>query len=316
MDPLLLISVLVFLGVLVVGWGAWSYMQSRQKVNDWSIRAKGQSLSQSALKKNDGQASLKDQGVKFLERLGQANTPKDQAVTTRLRASLATAGYRSPRATVIFFGTRIFLAIVLGLTFLVFGSDVMDGKDPMYFPIALIGIMVVGFYGPQLWLSNTISKRKERLVNGFPDALDLMVVCVEAGLGLDQAISRVGHEVKQGHPDLGDEFILLNLELRAGLSREQGLRNLVNRTDLEDIRSLVALLIQTDRFGTSIGQALRVHSDSMRLKRRLKAEERGAQLPVKLMIPLILFIFPALMVVIIGPGAISLIRNLMPAMGG
>jgi tight adherence protein C len=316
MDPLLLISVLVFFGVLVVGWGVWSYIQSQQKVNDWSIRAKGQSLSQSALKKNDGETSLKDHGMRLLERLGQVNKPKDQAVTTRLRASLATAGYRNQRATIIFLGTRIFLAILLGLTFLVFGSEVMDGKEPMYFPIVLIGIMVIGFYGPQLWLSNTISKRKERLVNGFPDALDLMVVCVEAGLGLDQAIARVGNEVKQSHPDLGDEFILLNLELRAGLSREQGLRNLVNRTDLEDIRSLVALLIQTDRFGTSIGQALRVHSDSMRLKRRLKAEERGAQLPVKLMIPLILFIFPALMVVIIGPGAISLIRNLMPAMGG
>jgi tight adherence protein C len=316
MDPLLLICTLVFLGTLIVGWGVWSYMQSRQKVNDWSIRAKGQSLSQSASQKNDNQPSLKDQGMKLLEQLGKVNKPKDQAVTTRLRASLATAGYRNPRAIVIFLGTRIFLAILFGLLFLVFCSDVMDGKEPMYFPIVLIGVMVMGFYGPQLWLSNTINKRKERLVNGFPDALDLMVVCVEAGLGLDQAISRVGHEVKQGHPDLGDEFILLNLELRAGLSREQGLRNLVNRTDLDDIRSLVALLIQTDRFGTSIGQALRVHSDSMRLKRRLKAEERGAQLPVKLMIPLILFIFPALMVVIIGPGAISLFRNLMPAMGG
>ena len=316
MDPVLLISILVFFGVLVISWGVWSSMQSRQKVNDWSIRAKGQSLSHSASQKNEGELSLKDQGMKLLERLGQMNKPKDQAVNTRLRTSLATAGYRSPRAIVIFLGTRIFLAVLLGLAFLVFGSEVMDGKEPMYFPIVLIGVMVIGFYGPQLWLSNTINKRKERLVNGFPDALDLMVVCVEAGLGLDQAISRVGHEVKQGHPDLGDEFILLNLELRAGLSREQGLRNLVNRTDLEDIRSLVALLIQTDRFGTSIGQALRVHSDSMRLKRRLKAEERGAQLPVKLMIPLILFIFPALMVVIIGPGAISLMRNLLPAMGG
>lgn len=316
MDPILLISFLVFLGVLVVGWGGWSYIQSRQKVHDWSIRAQGHSLSHSTLKKGDNKASLKDQGMRLLERLGQVNKPKDQAVATRLRASLATAGYRNPRAIVIFLGTRIFLAVLFGLAFLVFGSEVMQGKEPIYFPIVLIGVMVMGFYCPQLWLSNTINKRKERLVNGFPDALDLMVVCVEAGLGLDQAISRVGHEVKQGHPDLGDEFILLNLELRAGLSREQGLRNLVNRTDLDDIRSLVALLIQTDRFGTSIGQALRVHSDSMRLKRRLKAEERGAQLPVKLMIPLILFIFPALMVVIIGPGAISLFRNLMPAMGG
>ncbi|MBA3611503.1 MAG: type II secretion system F family protein [Nitrospirales bacterium] len=316
MDPLFLISLLVFFGILVVGWGAWSYLQSQEKVKDWGIRAKGQSLSQSSAQKNDKKPSLKDQAMKLLERLGQVNKPKDQAVTSRLRALLATAGYRNPRAIVVFLGTRIFLAVLLGLTFLVFGSEVMQGKDPMYFPIVLIGVMMVGFYLPQLWLSSTITKRKERLVNGFPDALDLMVVCVEAGLGLDQAISRVGQEVKQSHPDLGDEFILLNLELRAGLSREQGLRNLVNRTNLDDIRSLVALLIQTDRFGTSIGQALRVHSDSMRLKRRLKAEERGAQLPVKLMIPLILFIFPALMVVIIGPGAISLMRNLLPAMGG
>jgi tight adherence protein C len=316
MDPLLLVSVLVFVVVLIAGWSLYSYIQSRQNVNDWRIRAKGQSLSRNASQKKEGQASLKDQGMNLLERLGQVNKPKDQAVTAQLKSKLASAGYRTSRAVVVFFGTRIFLAILFGLVFLVFGSDAMNGKEPMYFPMVLIAVMVMGFYLPQLWLSNSVSKRKERLVNGFPDALDLMVVCVEAGLGLDQAISRVGHEVKEGHPDLGDEFILLNLELRAGLSREQGLRNLVNRTDLDDIRSLVALLIQTDRFGTSIGQALRVHSDSMRLKRRLKAEERGAQLPVKLMIPLILFIFPALMVVIIGPGAISLIRNLLPAMGG
>jgi tight adherence protein C len=313
---LLLISVSVFFGVLVIGGGAWSYMQSRQKVHDWSIRAKGQSLSQSASQKKEDQPNLKNQGMRFLEQLGQVNKPKNQVGTSRLRASLATAGYRSQRALGIFLGTRIFLAILLGVGFLIFGSGILDGKEAIYFPIGLIGFMMVGFYGPQLWLRNTMSKRKERLVKGFPDALDLMVVCVEAGLGLDQAISRVGHEVKAGHPDLGEEFLLLNLELRAGLSREQGLRNLVSRTDLDDIRSLVALLIQTDRFGTSIGQALRVHSDSMRLKRRLKAEERGAQLPVKLMVPLILFIFPALMVVIIGPGAITLFRNLMPAMGG
>jgi len=316
MDPLLLICVLVFFGLLVVGWGVWSYWQSREKVSDWSIRASGKSLAQEGKKKAEGQTSLKDQGLKLLERLGQANKPKDQATASRLRAKLATAGYRNPRGPVVFLGARIFLAVFFGLIFLIAGSEAMQGKDPMVFAMTLIGTMVAGFYGPQLWLQNAISTRKERLVLGFPDSLDLMVVCVEAGLGLDQAIARVGKEVKQGHPELGDEFTLLNLELRAGLSREQGLRNLVSRTDLEDIRSLVALLIQTDRFGTSIGQALRVHSNSMRLKRRLKAEEKGAQLPVKLMIPLILFIFPALMVVIIGPGAIQLMRTLMPALAG
>ena len=316
-DPLLLISGLIFFGVLIVGWAVYAFMQSQQRANDWSVRAKGESLTQKSLKKKEQeQSGIKEYGLKLLEKIGQVNKSKDQASHSQLRASLITAGYRKSQAPVIFMGTRIFLAVMFGLTFLIFGSDAVKEKDPKWFPIFLIGSMFVGYYGPQMWLRNTISKRKELLVNGFPDALDLMVVCVEAGLGLDQAIARVGNEVKQGHPDLGDEFILLNLELRAGLSREQALRNLVNRTDLEDIRSLVALLIQTDRFGTSIGQALRVHSDSMRMKRRMKAEEKGAQLPVKLMIPLILFIFPALMVVIVGPGVINLIRNLLPSMGG
>jgi len=316
MDPLLLISLLVFVGVMIVGWGVYVFTQSKKKVSDWSVRAKGQSLSHQEKTKEEKAGGLKEDLMKFLERLGQVNKPKDLAGTSRLRASLVTAGYRNRRAPVIFMGTRIFIAIILGLVFLVFGAELTEGKDPMFFPGFLIGAMMIGFYAPQVWLNSAMSGRKERLIDGFPDALDLMVVCVEAGLGLDQAITRVGQEVMKSHPDLGTEFNLLNLELRAGLSREQGLRNLVNRTDLDDVRSLVALLIQTDRFGTSIGQALRVHSDSMRMKRRLKAEEKAAQLPVKLMVPLILFIFPCLMVVIIGPGAIQLMRNFIPAMGG
>jgi tight adherence protein C len=308
---------LVFLGILIIGWGIYAFMQSRQKMSDWNVRAQGQSLSQKTSQNKDDQKSgVKEYGLKLLEKLGQANKPKDKASTSQLKSLLIAAGYRTAQAPVVFMGSRVFFAAMFGLAFLIFGSEAAQEKDLMLFPAFLIGSMFAGYYGPQMWLRNMITKRKERLVNGFPDALDLMVVCVEAGLGLDQAIYRVGTEVKQGHPDLGEEFILLNLELRAGLSREQGLRNLVNRTDLEDIRSLVALLIQTDRFGTSIGQALRVHSDSMRLRRRLKAEEKGAMLPVKLMIPLILFIFPALMVVIIGPGVINLMRNLLPAMGG
>lgn len=318
MDPLLLISGLVFVGILVVGWGVYVFTQSQQKVSDWNVRAQGQSLSQKNQKtKGDEGSSVKEYSLKALERLGKVNKQsKDQATTSRLKSELTVAGYRNPQAPLIFLGSRIFLAMLFGVLFLAFGTGLVEGKDPLMLPVALIGSMVIGYYGPILWIKNVTQKRQELLTNGFPDALDLMVVCVEAGLGLDQAIAKVGTEVKQGHPELGEEFILLNLEMRAGLSREQALRNLVNRTNLEDIRSLVALLIQTDRFGTSIGQALRVHSDSMRMKRRMKAEEKGAQLPVKLMIPLILFIFPALMVVIVGPGVISLMRNLLPAMSG
>lgn len=311
MDPLLLISLLVFFMMLLLGWGAYSFYQSQQQKSEWGARVKGESSrvsdGKTPVKKND---TLRQSLMYLLERLGQVSKPKDQAQVSRIREKLVNAGYRNSRAPVLFLGSRIFLAVVFGVSFLVFGTEATrEMSSPYAFPGILVLCMILGFYGPQLWLNSSVEKRKERLVDGFPDALDLMVVCVEAGLGLDQAMNRVGQEIIMGHKDLGEEFSLLNLELRAGLSREQALRNLVQRTDLEDIRSLVALLIQTDRFGTSIGQALRVHSDSMRMNRRMKAEEKAAQLAVKLMVPLILFIFPCLMVVIGGPGAIRLMQN-------
>ncbi len=311
MEPLLLISMLVFVMLLLLGWGMYSFYQSKQRKSEWGARVKGESIRVSPGKTLEKKSSTLRHSLEYLlERLGQVSKPKDQAQVSRIRDKLVTAGYRNSRAPILFLGSRIFLAILFGVSFLVFGTEATrDMSSPYAFPGILVLCMIGGFYAPQLWLSSSINKRKERLVDGFPDALDLMVVCVEAGLGLDQAMNRVGQEIIMGHKDLGDEFSLLNLELRAGLSREQALRNLVQRTDLADIRSLVALLIQTDRFGTSIGQALRVHSDSMRMNRRMKAEEKAAQLAVKLMIPLILFIFPSLMVVIAGPGAIRLMNN-------
>lgn len=307
MEPVFLISIAVFIILISAAWGGFAYYQSKQQVGEWGARVKGESARNQ--KNKPSETNIQQSFLKVLERLGQANKPKDQVEVSRIKARLIMAGYRDPRTPIIFLGSRIFLAILFGILFLLFGGQATQGMPPTYFPGFLVLCMAVGFYGPQIWLGLQISNRKERLVDGFPDALDLMVVCVEAGLGLDQAMARVGQEIRVGHKELGEEFSLLNLELRAGLSREQALRNLVQRTDLEDIRSLVALLIQTDRFGTSIGQALRVHSDSMRMRRRMKAEEKAAQLAVKLMVPLILFIFPSLMVVIIGPGAIKLMRN-------
>ncbi|MCK6500777.1 MAG: type II secretion system F family protein, partial [Nitrospira sp.] len=172
------------------------------------------------------------------------------------------------------------------------------------------------YYAPSIWLSQAIAHRQDALLRAIPDALDLMVVCVEAGLGLDQAIARVGEDVKQTHPVLGEELNVLALELRTGVQRQEALRNLAYRTDLEEVKNLVALLVQTDRFGTSIGQALRVHADSMRATRRLKAEELAAKLPVKLLLPLIFFIFPSMFVVTIGPAVIRMVRVLFPALAG
>ena len=311
MDPILLISFLVFVLMLMLGWGAYAFYESQQKKAEWGSRVKNESTKPTLGKAPEKKSNVVQQSLEYLlERLGQVSKSKDQAQVSHIREKLVSAGYRNARGPILFLGSRIFLAVLLGVAFLVFGTEATrDMTSPYAFPGILVLCMVAGFYAPQLWLSSAITKRQELLVDGFPDALDLLVVCVEAGLGLDQAMARVGQEISAGHKELGEEFSLLNLELRAGLSREQALRNLVQRTALEDIRSLVALLIQTDRFGTSIGQALRVHSDSMRMNRRLKAEEKAAQLAVKLMIPLILFIFPSLMVVIAGPGVIRLMNN-------
>jgi len=182
----------------------------------------------------------------------------------------------------------------------------------------LLGVMLalIGFYLPNLWLHFRIARRKEAIIKGFPDALDLMVVCVEAGTGLDAAINRVGEEMRLSNKVLSEEFKLLSLELRAGKPREEALKSLALRTDLEDVNSLIILLIQTEKFGTSIAQALRVYSDSMRTKRYQKAEELAAKLPVKLVFPLVLFILPSLFVVIVGPAVIRIFRTLLPILKG
>lgn len=316
MDGTLLISGLVFLVTLFAMVGMVTYYQSQQKKKSWGDRLHGRAKIQATKASDEGLVYLKGNFLKLLERLGQASKPKDQAETSRLRQSLVTAGYRYPQAPIVFMGVKVFLVLVFGGLFLIFGSELTKNKPATYFPTGVVACAVVGFYAPQFWLKIVTDNRKQRLIDGFPDALDLMVVCVEAGLGLDQAIARVGEEIQIGHRDLADEFQILSLELRAGLTREQALRNLVQRTQVEEIRSLVALLIQTDRFGTSIGQALRVHSDSMRMTRRLRAEEMAAKLPVKLMLPLILCVFPAIGIVIMGPGVILLMKKVFPAMAG
>jgi tight adherence protein C len=160
-----------------------------------------------------------------------------------------------------------------------------------------------------------VKARQRRITIGLPDALDLTVICVEAGLALDQALLRVGQDLHHAHPDLSDEFHLVNLEMRAGKPRMEALRNLALRTGVNDIRALVGTLIQTDRFGTSIAQALRVHSDSLRTERRQRAEEAAAKTTIKMIIPLVLFILPSILFVTIGPAMIQLYRSLSPIVG-
>jgi tight adherence protein C len=259
---------------------------------------------------------VKDQLVRMVGSLGNLVKPRSEGELSHLRKAFLKAGYRRENAWVIFLGIKVFLAIgflgVLSLIRLWFFKSMTS----LHFAVLSVIFLGMGFYLPNLWLQVVITRRKQRIQEGLPDALDLMVVCVEAGTGLDAAISRVGEEMKLSNSVLSEEFKLLSLELKAGKQRRDALRNLALRTDLEDLSSLVTLLIQTDKFGTSVAQALRVHSDSMRTKRYQKAEELATKLPVKLVFPLILFIFPSIFVTILGPAIIQIFRILLPRLAG
>ena len=239
-----------------------------------------------------------------LKKLGN-RVPRSPSEMGKLQRRLVAAGYRRNEAVAIFLGMRVGFALIL---FVVFAT-------PLLFRPSLLmalGGCGVGYVLPGAWLGRMAKKRQHRIQLGLPDALDLLVVSVEAGLGLDQAIQRVGEELAFAHPDLADELSLINLELRAGKARAEALRNLGERTGVDDVVSLVTMLIQTDKFGTSVAQSLRVHSETLRTKRRQRAEEAAAKTGVKMVFPLVFCIFPAIWVVTIGPAVIKFVQVLLP----
>jgi tight adherence protein C len=250
-------------------------------------------------------AKQKERAQQALHQVGKL-VPPGKAVR-RTEKYLMYAGFRRPEALLIFRGAKLLLIVAL------VGAIYVSGvyRDN---PVLLLFAGMFGFLVPDMWLSWKARKRQLRIQKGLPDALDLMVVCVDAGLGLDQAVLRVAEELKLAHPELSEDLHIMNLETRVGKSRVEALRGLSMRTGVDDIQALVAMLIQTERFGTSIAQSLRVHSDNLRTKRRQRAEERAAKAPVKMVPVLVFFIFPALFVVILGPAVITLIRQLMPMM--
>lgn len=255
--------------------------------------------------------------VKLSGPVAKLALPKEGWESSNLRIRFMNAGYHFPSAPVLFFAAKTLLALVLpGLLIVYFGMTGAEGIKPFVVLSSLVFVSALGYFLPNAWLSRRIRKRQLEIFESFPDALDLMTVCVEAGLALDAALTRVGEEMRLKSRTLADELHLVNLEMRAGSSRERALRNLALRTGVEEIDSLVALLVQSDRFGTSVADALRVHSDGLRTKRRLRAEEAAAKVPVKLLFPLLFFIFPALMMVLLGPSFISISRVLFPVLTG
>lgn len=232
--------------------------------------------------------------------------PRNEIEKTKIVEKLVHAGFRSPNALQSFYALKIVLAIVLPSIFL-FVSGWLPDLTTLTLLIYTVGASAAGLMIPSIVLDRVLEKRLKKLRNAFPDALDMLVVCVEAGLGLSQAIQRVADELGVSHPELAQELSLVNAEIRAGVDRVAALKNLSHRTGLDDIRGLVSLLVQTLRFGTSIAESLRVYSDEFRDKRTQRAEELAAKIGTKMIFPLVIFLFPGFFVVAVGPAVVGLV---------
>lgn len=239
-------------------------------------------------------------GESMLERSGEA--------PSALRLRLIQAGYPAASAVPMYMGTRVLLPAGLGLGALTMLP--LLGFKTIGIMVGVVYFVALGYVGPSLLIRMRTKKRQKEMQKALPDALDMLVVSVEAGLGLNQAMVRVAEEINRLSPVLSEQLALVNLEIRAGTGRDEALKNFADRTGLADISSLVAMLIQTDRFGTSVAQALRTHADTMRTKRRQRAEEAAAKTTIKLIFPLVFCIFPAMFVVILGPAVIQIIAAL------
>lgn len=240
--------------------------------------------------------------------LGGIAKPKSEENLSRVHENLLSLGYKGQNVATIFSGIKVLCAIIMPAAFFFLKTFMQISMTPLLMLSGFIFLVLIGFYLPEIWLRMKIARRKEKILEGFPDALDMLVVCIESGMGMDSAINRVAHEMQYGNKPLSEEFKLYNRELRVGKSRRDALKGLSRRIKLEEVHSLVTLLIQTDKFGTSIAQSLRAHSDFLRVQRHQKAEEKAAKLALKLLFPLIFFIFPSLFVIILGPAIISALK--------
>ncbi|MGD9878179.1 type II secretion system F family protein [Desulfococcus sp.] len=317
-DMPVLASAIVFISILLLIMGilqAYRLMAQKGKVIE-KIRSAGESvdISQNDMLLINRVNSSKGRFQSILHVLGfvgkrVAGEKTDEYAASRIK--FFNAGIRRKNAAHIFWGAKIVFSVGLMLLFLMMQLMFFKGMTFTIILLMCVGFAYMGLYLPEIWLDLKIAKRKEQIFKGLPDALDLMVVCVEAGMDLNAAINKVAEELYLTCPPLSEEFKIMSLETRAGKSRQSALRNLGMRVGLDEMNNLVTMLIQTDKFGTSSAQALRVYSDTSRAKRFSIAEEKAAKLGVKILFPLIFFIMPAVFVVLVGPGLIRVYETLI-----
>ncbi len=301
-------SVIIGIGILIaISFGLITYSFITTRANQRELvsrRLKGINGTQQDKKKQQNAATAKWFKEKAAPILAKPVKPKSASDQSNLKIKLANAGLRKESAPVIFLASKTICG--LGLFLLTLIASMSSGHPAKQIFGMVAFAAGFGFMLPDLWIYLAAKARAEKINHGLPDCLDLMVVSVEAGLGLDAALLRVSNEMGKVHPELAEEFMLVNMEIQMGLSRAEALTNLAIRTGVPSLKSLSAMLIQAEKFGTSIAKALRTHADTLRVKRRQEAEERAAKTAVKLILPLILFIFPAIFIVLAGPAVMKL----------
>lgn len=320
---------LIFMAVLIVGMAVVSYLSGRAATRRRLAGETGSNVrtvqtdqpdSTMQVLRNESQDSVWSRLVGFVGNFAESfqgeETEDDEDGLTALQLRLIQAGYLGSSAVRQYFVFRLLLAVSLPLIFLMqapFFSTTMTAQGMVFTTILLVA---VGLYIPVMWTGRKRKNRMAAISTSFPDAIDMMVVCVEAGLGLDAAFNKVGAQITIAHPVLAQLFATVSLELRGGKARADALRNFADRSGVPAISSFVTLLVQSDTLGASISQTLRVHADEMRANRTLRAEEKAAMLPVLLSIPLVTCILPAMLSVILLPGAITIIRQVLPLLAG
>jgi len=308
-----LILGLVFLAVSGLAWAGMAWANRRESVSQRLDQLVGPNANEekSLTTGSEWHARV----VKVASPIARLSAPAEGWEASALRLRFMQAGLREASWPAVYFACKTVLAVLLpGLFALYQGLSAAQITVTANVLILLV-LASIGYYLPNVLLVNAIGRRQQELQDTMPDALDLMMVCVEAGLGLDAAMNRAASEIGLRSETLSDELNLVALELRMGVRRENALRNLALRTGVEEISSFVAMLVQADRFGTNVADALRIQAETMRTHRRLRAEERAAKIPLKLLFPLIFFIFPSLMLVLMGPAMISVYQTLLPMMG-
>jgi tight adherence protein C len=308
-----LISFAFFLALFLFSLGVSQFFQQRSARRDLIAKIRGGGIgTDSAVDDEADEAEKKDSAlVGIFGKIGRRASVTKLEDYSASRLKFLRAGIRHENALAVHWGVKIFLTVMFPAAFLLARTMVLAMLSYQVSMAVTVLCALLGFYLPDIWINRKGEERRQKILQSLPDALDLLVICVEAGMGMDGAINKVAQELGIGSPELSDEFHLMNMELRAGKQRTVALKNLALRTNLDEISSLTTLLVQTDKFGTSMAEALRVYSESYRTQRYQRAEEMAAKLPVKMVVPLIFCIFPSLFLVILGPAAINIYRVLI-----